>query len=389
MIYRALPLILLLILLPDIYLYRTGLRHAAGRWLKVGWWSLTALLLAITCLLALCPDFTPQPQQPLNIYLFVLGVFVVPKAAFTLCDACGHWLSRHRHLRRNPGRPVGIALGAFAAFVTAYGATAGFNKFDVRHIDYVSADIPEGFDGYRIAVFSDAHVGSYTGDSAPVLEAAIDSLNAMKADAIFFLGDLQNTRPEEIEERLPLLSRLHAPDGVFSILGNHDYSHYIGGTREEKAACEAKTKALQRQMGWRLLLNGHTMLRHGGDSIVLAGMEGNDGRGEDHGWPIWEKTVEGIPPGMFTIMLLHNPLYWRRYVVEHTDAQLTLSGHTHGGQVSLFGLAPTRLVYGEDDGEYDAGQQHLFVSRGLGGLIPLRFGVTGEVVLLTLHRKHS
>ena len=389
MILKSLPLFLLLILLPDIYLYRVYVGRRGGAWTKVAWWAVCLLLLACTCLLAMTEDFTTQPQRPLNIFLFVLGVFTIPKAVFSLFDACGRWWSRRRRSRRSRrfGRVLGLLAAAFIAFATFYGSTAGFNKFEVRHIDYWSDELPAGFDGYRIALFSDAHVGSYQYDSAPVLEAAIDSLNAMGADAIFFLGDIQNTRPEEIERKLPVLSRLHAPDGVFSILGNHDYAHYIGGTREEKMASEAKTMALERQMGWRLLLNEHTLLRHGGDSIVLAGMEGNDGLGEDHGQPIWEKTVEGIDPQLFSIMLLHNPQFWQKYVVDYTDVPLTLSGHTHGGQVALFGFSPTKIMYSEDDGEYDIGRQHLFVTRGLGGLIPLRFNVTGEVVLLTLHKK--
>ena len=263
----------------------------------------------------------------------------------------------------------------------------GYNKFEVRHVDYWSSQLPVGFDGYRIALFSDIHVGSYMAASAPVLSAVVNSLNAMKADAVFFLGDIQNTRPEEIEKKLPVLSRLHAPDGVFSVMGNHDYSHYIGGTRAEKLAVEEKTKNLQRQMGWRLLLNENLLLRHGGDSIALAGMEGNDGKGEDHGLGIWEKAVDGIPPGLFTIMMVHNPNFWRKYVVPYTKVPLTLSGHTHGGQVSLLGFSFTKLFYSEDDGEYDIGDQHIFVTRGVGGLIPLRFNVTGEIVLLTLHKK--
>ena len=250
MILKSLPLFLLLILLPDIYLYRVYVGRRGGAWTKVAWWAVCLLLLACTCLLALCEDFTPQPQRPLNIFLFVLGVFTIPKAVFSLFDACGRWWSRRRRSRRSRrfGRVLGLLAAAFIAFATFYGSTAGFNKFEVRHIDYWSDELPAGFDGYRIALFSDAHVGSFQYDSAPVLEAAIDSLNAMGADAIFVLGDIQNTRPEEIERKLPVLSRLHAPDGVFSILGNHDYSHYMGGTREEKMASEAKTMALERQM---------------------------------------------------------------------------------------------------------------------------------------------
>ena len=389
MIARAFLLFVFIILLPDIYLYRRWLRPRARgrRWLVLIWWSLTAVMLLATCLLATTRDFTPHPQTPLNVYLLVLGVFTLPKLLLMLADGAGRVLRHFTHGRHNWGIPVGVVLGALYAFVTIYCSTLGFNKFEVNRVDYVSADLPKGFDGYRIAVWSDAHVGNYTDSKAYVLRDAIDSINAMRPDVIFFLGDLQNVGPDEIEACLPELSRLSAPDGVYSILGNHDYSKYLGGSRKEKLAAEKRTQDLQRQMGWRLLMNEHTLLRHGGDSIVLAGMEGNEEKDQDHGFAIWEKTVEGIEPGMFTIMLAHNPLHWQNYIIPNTDVQLTLSGHTHGGQVRIFGLSTTTLMFSEDDGMYECEGKHLFVSRGLGALIPLRFNVTGEVALLTLHRQ--
>ena len=122
-----------------------------------------------------------------------------------------------------------MALGLIPAWSTVYGSFFGFQELEVNRVDCYFDDLPKGFDGYRIALFSDAHVGSYTGGDSLVLERAVDSLLAMKADAIFFLGDLQNIGPWEIKEKATLLSRLTAPDGVYSILGNHDYSAYQGG----------------------------------------------------------------------------------------------------------------------------------------------------------------
>ena len=388
MIARAFPLFLFIILLPDLYIYRRWIRpRVHGRWwIPLIWWTLTVAMLVATCLLAMTRDFTPHPQTPLNVYLWVLGVFTLPKLLLMLCDWVGRMLRSLTHGKRNWGIPVGIALGILSAYITIYGSTLGFNIFEVNRVEYASADLPDGFDGYRIALWSDAHVGNYTGSNAQLLKDAVDSLNAMKPDVIFFLGDLQNVGPDEIEECLPTLSQLSAPDGVYSVLGNHDYSKYQGGTREEKLANEARTQDLQRQMGWRLLMNKHTLLYHGGDSITLAGMEGNEEKNQDHGFAIWEKTVEGIDYELFTIMLAHDPLLWGNYIVPYTNAQLTLSGHTHGGQLRILGMSTT-IMFPEDDGMYERDGKHLFVTRGLGALIPLRFNVTGEVVLLTLHKQ--
>lgn len=387
MIARALLLFVALILLPDISIYQRYIAHRAPWWAKCLWWVQLVAMLACVAALCCCRDFTPHPQTPLNIFLFITGVYLIPKLLFVMAAVTGRLVKAVTHSKTNWGVPVGIALSILAVYVTVYGSTVGYNKFEVRRVDFTSERLPEAFDGYRIVLFSDAHVGSYTGSSYHILDDAVDSMLALKPDAIFNLGDLQNTGPEEIAERLPTLSRLKAPDGVFSVLGNHDYSKYIGGTLEEKLKAEERTKELQRSMGWKVLLNEHTFIKHGADSIVLAGVQGNEELGVDRGVCNYENTIRGIPEGAFTIVLAHNPIIWRTYVLPYIDAPLTLSGHTHGGQINLFGLSTTTFKFPEDNGMYQIGDKNIFVTAGLGALIPLRFNVTGEVVLVTLHKK--
>ena len=387
MIARALLLFVALILLPDISIYQRYIAHRAPTWAKCLWWAQTAVMLACVAAFATCRDFTPHPQTPLNVFLFITGVYLIPKLLFVISAACGRMVKNRRRARRNWGAFVGMALAVLAVFITVYGSTAGFDKLEVKRIDFASDRLPDDFDGYRIVLFSDAHVGSYTGNSYHVLDDAVDSMLALKPDAIFFLGDVQNTGPEEIEERLSTLSRIKAPDGVFSVLGNHDYSKYIGGTQEEKLMAEEKTQELQRRMGWKLLLNEHSFIHHGADSIVIAGMQGNEELGVDRGVANYENTIRGIPEGSFTVMLAHDPLHWREYVVPYIDAPLTLSGHTHGGQIRLLGLSTTNIKFPEDYGMYQLDGKSLYVTAGLGALIPIRFNVTGEVVLITLHKK--
>ena len=390
MVARAFIIVILLIVLPDIsiyqhYLNRAGVPKAA----KVLWWVQTAILLVCTILLACVRDFTPHPQTPLNVFLFIIGVYSIPKFLLVFSLSAGRFLKRRLGWKRNWGMVLGVVLILIPIFVTIYGSTIGFNKFEIRRVEYSSASLPKGFDGYKVALFSDAHLGNYESGS-PLLKSFVDSVNALKPDIVLFLGDLQNTQPEEIEYHLEVLSKFNAPDGVFSILGNHDYSKYIGGTREEKLAAEKKTLELERKMGWRLLLNENTTIYHRGDSIALAGMEGNeekDKETQDHGWALYEKALEGIPEGMFTIMMMHNPKHWRESIIPNTNVHLSLSGHTHGGQIDILGMTTSSLLYTENNGMYESEGKSIFVTAGLGALIPLRFGVTGEMVLLTLHNK--
>ena len=390
MIARAIVLFVSLILLTDAWLDVRFIRHK-GRpwWVRTLWWLTSLLLLVYTFYLMSLRDFAPYPQTVLNIYLFIIGVWIVPKAIYAICDGLGLLIRRRVMSKVHWGAVIGCLLAMAIAYIVINGSTVGFRELEVNRTDYYSADLPDDFDGYRIAIFSDIHLGSYNDADSVIINTALDSINALRADAIFFLGDIQNTRPREIEEHLWTLKRLKAPDGIFSVMGNHDYSKYIGGTEKEKDASVEETKRLQRQLGWQLLLNEHTVLRHGGDSIFIAGLEGNEEFNCKAGAHNVERTIEGIPDSTFSIMMVHNPRYWRRAVLPISKAQLTLSGHTHGGQIKIFGLSPTDIIYSEDVGMYEEDGRHLFVTKGVGALIPFRYGVPGEVVLMTLHKRNN
>lgn len=375
---------MLLVLIPDVYLYKRYIGANRPLWVKILWWFITVVMLTYTMMMYMVRDFVPHPQTPLNIYLFLIGAFVVPKALLSLCTYIGDRICRRNRSRRKWGTWVGAGLGMGAAYCTIYGFTLGFHQFEVNRMDYTSDQLPQAFDGYRIAVFSDIHVGSYTGYSRKVLEEAVDSINAMNPDLIVFLGDIQNTEPAELYDFSELLSSLKAKDGVLSVMGNHDYARYVKLDSAHKVANIYETERLQRSFGWRLLLDEHVTLHRGTDSIFVAGMEGNDEIDAYFGVGNAKRSVENIPDGAFTIMLVHRPQEWREKVLPETKAQLTMSGHTHGGQLEVFGLRPSQLTYPEDIGMYEEGGRHLFVTKGLGGVIPMRFGMPGEVVLMTL-----
>lgn len=378
-----------MIVLPCLYVDLRYLRRKrVGRvWVRILWWLPGFCMSVFTIILAMHPDFAPADATALNYYLFLLGLLVVPNFVFALCSVIGLVAKRWLHLRRNYGNHVGLAMVALHWYVLIYGSTVGFNEIVVKHVDYASADLPEAFDGYRIVQFSDAHVGTYSAGRDYLLDAAMDSVNSQRADMIVFTGDLQNMRPGEVRRHARSLASLHAPDGVFSVLGNHDYADYVHGDAVLKAANCREMVDLQRQMGWTLLRNEHRVVRRGADSIIVAGME-NDGiskrspaRGDV------AKTLRGTSPRDFVLMLQHDPSCWRRKILPQSAAQLTLSGHTHGMQFEVFGWSPIAFKYAEWGGMYHEGARALYVSTGLGGFLPFRFGVPGEVVVITLHRK--
>ena len=390
MITKIVIPLLLSTLLPWLYIDRQCLKHRLKRrWLRLLWWIPAVVMAVATLLLGTSRDFAPDNISIVNTYLFMVGFMVIPATLFALCSLAGQLLRRLCHTTRNYGHIIGVAAVAGCWFILIYGSTKGFSQITVKQVTYCSEQLPAAFDGYRIVHFSDAHVGTYSGSHASLLVRAVDSINAQGADLIVFTGDLQNRRPSEIRTHLATLSRLHAKDGVISVMGNHDYPHYITADEGMKKRNLQETKQLQRSMGWALLMNRHTVVHRQADSIIVAGME-NDGTGRP--FPSYAdigKTLQGTQPGQFTLMLQHDPSSWRRTILPQSSAQLTLSGHTHATQFALFGWSPASLIYKEWGGMYYEGERAIHVSTGLGGFIPFRFGVPGEVTVITLKKKQA
>ena len=308
-------------------------------------------------------------------FFFFMGLIVAPLVFSLLC----RWLAPRRHWRK-----AAIVCSLLAWGLVFYGYFVGFSTLEVRQFEYASADLPEAFDGYRIVQFSDAHVGSYNGS---MLENAIETINAQGADAIVFTGDLENLHPDELEPQMSVLSQLHAKDGVFSVLGNHDYPTYLDCDEATKAECVRKTKMLERKMGWQLLLNEHQTIRRDSDSIVIAGMENWGTLKRMPRLGDVKKTMAGVSPSSFVLMLQHDPTAWRKKILPECHAQLTLSGHTHGGQFSIFGWSPASFTYDVWGESAYEGDRAIYVSTGLGALIPFRLNMPGEIVVITLKSK--
>jgi predicted MPP superfamily phosphohydrolase len=198
-------------------------------------------------------------------FFITVGFVIVPLLLFLLCRK---FLPNKRY-----GTVLGILLAAIEISLVAYGMTAGFRPLVVRQVEFASADLPAAFDGYRIVQFSDAHVGSMTGSRQEMVQQLIDSINGQSADMIVFTGDMQNITPDELIPSMLYFRQLLAYDGVYAVLGNHDYAVYQNCDDTEKANNCLLTKEVIRKMGFDLLLNEHRIIHRDSDSIVVAGME--------------------------------------------------------------------------------------------------------------------
>lgn len=286
-------------------------------------------------------------------------------------------------------------------------------------VSLYSSRLPEAFDGYRIVQISDMHLGTW-GNDTTFVSNLVDSVNSMHPDLIVFTGDIVNQKSSEMKPFIPVLGRLKAKDGVYSILGNHDYGDYVDWPSAQAKSDNLETlKEYQKMAGWQMLNNSHVFLRRGDESIALIGVEnwGEPPFGQygdiNVAYPATKYT--NLNDTRFKILLTHNPEHWVRETSRNTNIDLTLSGHTHAMQMSwdLFGQrwSPSALRYPTWGGFYSSGRlgditdygnpvtsdglsrdldrPGLYVNIGAGEVaMPYRLGSSNpEITLFTLHKK--
>lgn len=403
--HRITLILILALLLPDMYIYLVYIvkKTRSIMWRSI-YWLPTVVLAAIYVYYIYMTGDNALSRHPQGIGRLAVAVmlFAVPKTVFMLCSLLGILMrgisrllsylifrSPFRHPRfpfvahRLPYTLLGLVLGGICFVNILYGAVAGITRFEVKQVEYRSDKLPEGFDGYRILQLSDIHIGSWQGNPEAIRQL-VNLANGQKADLIVFTGDLVNQQSHELDDFTEILSQLHAPDGVYSILGNHDYgTYYRWRNPKEEAANLERLIGQQKEMGWKMLNNTHDILHHKGDSIALIGVE-NDGEPPFSQFADLPQAMQGTE-GMFRILLSHNPTHWRREVLPDSDIELTLSGHTHAMQMEIFGHSLASLIYPEWSGMYYEGKRALYVNVGIGYVgLPFRFGAWPEITVIKL-----
>lgn len=289
---------------------------------------------------------------------------------------------------------VAMGLAAIPVASLLYGMYKGKYNFRVIKHTLFFEDLPQGFEGYKITQISDIHSGSFT--DYEEIQQAVHMINSQESDAIMFTGDLVNNMAIEMDRWKPLFGCLKAKDGVFSVLGNHDYGDYVEWeSNEAKHQNLEDLKRVHKDMGYDLLLNESRYLERNGDKIALVGVE-NWGRGGFTKKGDLTKASEGVKPDDFKILMSHDPSHWEDVVLHDPyHYHLTLSGHTHGMQfgVEIPGWvkwSPIKWRYKYWAGVYNELGQYINVNRGLGYLgYPGRAGIWPEITVIELKRKEQ
>lgn len=352
--------------LPDFWLWHIGV----SEWpllLAILWWVPSLLL--VLAEVGLQMGFFHKLSVRVLFTTILFSAF--PKVVFILFDAFLPWFFA-----------LIPALGVMGWF--AFGFIEGWKRLELKHITFTSPDLPPYFDGYRLVQITDFHLGSFPPGN-DFVQKVVDATNNEEPDMILFTGDLVNNQANEVEPYLETLGQLHASDGIYSIWGNHDYCEY--GNNHSIGALKRNRRMLygcQERLGWHQLMNEHHVVSHGMASIAVIGVE-NPGQPPFTNRSNLKKAMKGLDPGIFKILLSHDPHHWRREVVGK-KIQLTLAGHTHAGQLKIGKWTPARMAFKEWGGAYRIGEQMLYVSSGIGGSFPFRLGAWPELTVITLKR---
>ena len=417
----------LLVILPDLYI-----RLVCLRGVDLGWWALP-FWAPLAFFIVLLVTYFAGGAQPFVFKGMVAALlcFTVPKLIFCIFSLLGRGtglIAGSEVLRGglHTGFDVaGIVVAGCFLLSAVYGLVYGPKRLVVREETLAFKDLPASFDGYRIVHLSDLHVGGYA--DAGMMEKLVSTVNGLDADMIAFTGDLVNSSPSELDTAVTAaLSSMRARDGVFSVVGNHDYCEYHDySTAGGAARAFAEVVRREREMGWKVLLDSSAVIVR---PAVRTGQEQDIGRKEDSIYVIGvehcgkppfgsrgdlRRALYGVPPVFFSadsaavglagsdtvrssspfkILLSHDPSHWRLEVLRNSDIQLTLSGHTHAMQFRIGRFSPSRWMYREWYGVYrepaadSTGARVLNVSAGIGGSFPFRIGAWPEVVVITLRR---
>ncbi len=414
----SLWMIAIIMLLLDLYVFwvmRSMTHQLADKWrmtLFGSYWMLS--LVAIIALLTF-PYWRGQTEyKHITEYVFaiILGLVFAKLLAtvFFLVDDIRRgamWLMSKLFTRTGADyvqdndlikRSVFLSWLGFATGGTLFGTLVyGFvNKYDyqLKKIMLSFNNLPPAFKGFKIVQISDIHSGSFNNKEA--VSRGVDLVLQQQPDLILFTGDLVNDRAAEMTDYVDIFSRIKAPHGVYSTLGNHDYGDYYWGVNPEGQAATDKAnnlehlKQIHANMGWRLLMNEHVAIQKDGDAFALIGIEN---WGAKAGFPKYGKMHEAYPGAEkypFKILMSHDPSHWDAEVrVKYGTIDLTLAGHTHGMQFGVetpwFKWSPVQWVYQQWAGLYKQGTQYLYVNRGYGFIgYPGRVGILPEITVIEL-----
>jgi predicted MPP superfamily phosphohydrolase len=331
------------------------------------------------------------PKLVLLVFMFGEDIFRLFEAAVNYFLSKSDESSALFSSRRKFIGQLALGIAAIPFISILYGITKGKYNFKVLKYTLEFDDLPAAFDGYQVTQISDIHSGSF--DNKEKINYAVNLVNEQASDVIMFTGDMVNSKSKEMRPWKSTFSKLKAKDGIFSILGNHDYGDYTRWPSDEaKAENFQELLDIQQEMGFDLLRNESRFIEKDGARLAIIGVE-NWGKGFKQKGDLTLASSK-VDANDFKILLSHDPSHWQYEVVKDPNHyHLTLSGHTHGMQfgIEIPGLikwSPIKWRYKYWAGIYEKAGQYINVNRGFGFLaFPGRVGIWPEISVITLKKR--
>jgi predicted MPP superfamily phosphohydrolase len=384
----------------DAYFIYNWRRFIIGRNYHKFFYYITYFI-AFSCFILLCINFYNKATFNVDhkfqwISLLIASIWYLPKFAITPVLVIKDLIVLvNRTYRRIASRPQTestrtpeqikrrrfLQTSAWALAGTPYllaakgAAHTPYNPI-VKEITLIIDKLPRELSGFTICQISDIHAGSFP--DSEVIEKSVNMINNINPDICAITGDFVIDHPRELPIIESSLARIQTKYGVFACLGNHD--HYMSD-ENNKILCDRLEKA-----NINLLNNSSKILEINDKLIQIAGVDDLSFR---NNYGDFDKAMSGLSKERATIMLCHDPTVWGKTIKNSIDADLTLSGHTHGGQVQInYGIgkfSPASLIYEYCYGLYVENNKNLYVNCGLGTTgPPIRIGLNPEITKIVL-----
>lgn len=409
--YTGQYLFFMVIVLGDVYLW-SSIKKAVfnyKRWLSLSLSFIYWLPFILLLLFAIGSTFVPIIDWNANIRTYTLGIIMVfytakllPIIFLLLSDfvrvitkifILANKEKREEFKEENKGitrskflQYVGFISGGLILGTMFTGMFKWVYQFNVIKQKIKLPHLPESFNGFKIVQISDMHLGSWTSEKP--LEQAVEMINAMNPDLILFTGDLVNYATKEAYRFEETLNKLKAKNGIYAILGNHDYGDYINWpTKQDKQANMNELYDLYNRLGWKLLNNSNEIFESKSGKLALLGVENWGANPRFPRLGNIDKAMAGAENADVRILMTHDPTHWDKIIIpEGHKVDLSLSGHTHGFQfgIEIPGIkwSPAQWMYKHWAGLYqdENSGRYLYVNRGLGVIgYPGRIGILPEI----------
>ena len=296
-------------------------------------------------------------------FMIILAFLLVVKDGLALLLWLSRWLGGSWHLPLTPAiRGSGLVLAALV--LSIYGTWQSLRVPDVRTIEITLPRLSADLDGFSIVQLSDIHIGPFL--KGPWLRDVVEKTNALSPDLVAVTGDIIDGSPDELKDDVAPLGDLQARYGVYGITGNHEYYFRV-----------EKWLPVFAKLGITMLQNEHRILSvAGGAALVIAGVPDQAALHYGGAGPDIKQALAGAPDTV-RVLMAHRP----NGFAEKINADLQLSGHTHGGHLFFLKWLISAFNGGLVEGLYDLGGRALYVSPGTGiwSGFSCRLGLPSEI----------